>query len=92
MNKAERDGFERGDQVFFKCTNPATGWIVRVARDGSWADVRWDSGMDCRYVRRTSTENILKLNPILDRLARDPLARAFVPETRAALSAGERGE
>jgi hypothetical protein len=76
----DRLKFERGEQVVYRCTNPATGYVLRVARDGSWADVRWDSGMDHQYTRRVKTANISKTNPIFNRLAADPVARVWVPE------------
>ena len=72
---------ERGDQVVFKCTNPATGWVMRVAKDGSWADVRWDSGMDCQYVKRHETKNMVKLTLIMNRIATEGgFLKAFIPE------------
>jgi hypothetical protein len=71
---------EKGDQVVFKCTNPATGWVKRVAKDGSWADVLWDSGMNFRYVARHKTKDMVKTNPIFNRIATDPMMRVWLPE------------
>lgn len=45
---------KKGDHVVYKCTNPATGWVVRVARDNKWADVEWNSDRNQRYVQRTA--------------------------------------
>lgn len=77
---SEKKKLERGDQVVFKCTNPATGWVMRVAKDGSWADVRWDSGPNYRYVRRHETKHMVKLNPIFNRIATDPMMKVWLPE------------
>lgn len=71
---------KRGDHVVFKCINPATGWVLRVAKDGSWADVRWDASIDHRYVSRQQTKNMVKLNPIFNRLANDPSMKVWLPE------------
>ena len=59
--------FENGDAVFFQCENPATGFIKRLAKDKSWADVRWNVDLDCGYVTRVMTENILLLCPVLNK-------------------------
>lgn len=72
--------FKKGDHVVYKCSNPATGWVKRVSKDETWVDVAWDSSMECRYVRRVLAKNILKTNPIFNRLARDPVSRVFIPE------------
>lgn len=71
---------KRGDQVVARCNNPATGWVLRVAKDGSWADVRWEASMDLRYVRRYLTQYMVKTNPIFNRIANDPSMPVWLPE------------
>lgn len=61
------DELEVGSAVFFKCSNPATGFIKRLAKDKSWADVEWHYGLNCKSVRRNKTIHLVKLTPILNR-------------------------
>lgn len=54
-----------GDSVFYKCRNPATGRVKRMAKDRSWADVEWDDGSR-RYTKRVKTKNIELLCAVLN--------------------------
>lgn len=58
---------EIGSAVFFRCTNPATGFVKRMARDRSWADVEWNWGIGCSGVRRCKLDDLIKLTPALNR-------------------------
>lgn len=71
---------KRGDHVVFKCLNPATGWVKRVAKDGSWADVEWNGSIDWRYTARHKTSHMVKTNPIFNRIATDPTMKIWIPE------------
>jgi len=55
-----------GDSVFYKCRNPATGRIKRMAKDKSWADVEWDDGSGYRYTKRADIKNIVPLCRVLN--------------------------
>jgi hypothetical protein len=70
--------FKRGDQVFYKCSNPMAGRILRLAKNGSWADVRWDAGIKNQFVRRTKTSNLVNLGPVLNQIASSPFVRALI--------------
>lgn len=54
-----------GDAVFFLCSNPATGRVKRMAKDGSWFDVEWDDG-DRKYTRRAKRSEIELLCAVLN--------------------------
>lgn len=54
------------DAVFFNCSNPATGFIKRMAKDKSWADVRWNASLDFSYVSRVDTKNLIHLLDVLN--------------------------
>ena len=60
------DEIEIGSAVFFRCSNPATGFIKRMAKNREWADVQWNFGLDCTYVKRAKMVNLIKLTPILN--------------------------
>lgn len=76
MKKLKKD-----DLVVFRCTNPAIGWVDRVAKDGSWADVEWFGSRKHPHVSRQLTRNIIKLNPIFNKLATEGgFFKAFLPE------------
>lgn len=60
------DEIEIGSAVFFKCNNPATGFVKRRAKDKSWFDVELNYGLDCRSSRRVRAKDIIKLTPILN--------------------------
>jgi hypothetical protein len=55
-----------GSMVVFTCSNPAIGFIKRMAKDGSWADVKWISGPDSSYTSRKPTSYLRPLNAILN--------------------------
>lgn len=61
-----RGPFMRNDHVFFACTNPGTGWVKRVAKDQSWAEVEWQPDERIRYVKRYDTKYLRLLNPVLN--------------------------
>lgn len=63
MNRYE---LGRNSFVVFTCANPAVGFIKRMAKDGSWADVEWISGRDSRYTSRVVTESLRPLNGVLN--------------------------
>lgn len=71
------DEIEKGSAVFFKCTNPATGYVKRIAKDKSWVDVEWSYGLDCRSTRRVRMKDIFKLTPVLnDYIIKRPASRS----------------
>lgn len=53
---------EKGSYVFCRCINPDVGIVSRVAKDGSWADVRWLDNRPSRIRAR----KIERLNPVLN--------------------------
>ena len=57
---------KKGDAVFCKCAYPATGHIVRIAKDKTWADVEWCAGLKCVYISRIKTSLIDLLMPVLN--------------------------
>lgn len=48
--------------VFFRCTNPDVGVIKRVAKDQSWAIVKWTHNP----TRKAETKNLVHLCPVLN--------------------------
>lgn len=56
-----------GDMVFFRCTNPATGRVKRMASDRKWADVEWNDGSGRVYTKRHLTKNMILLCPVLNK-------------------------
>jgi hypothetical protein len=64
-SEVERE-FEKGDAVFFKCSNPATGFIKRVGKDKTWAIVEWSYGLDCRSATKQKLEHLVHLTPVLN--------------------------
>jgi hypothetical protein len=58
--------FKKGDSVFFKCNNPATGFIKRVLPKIKKVDVLWNASLGCSYVSRVKMEDIVHLNPVLN--------------------------
>lgn len=58
---------ERGDMVFFKCSNPGVGIIRRLAKDKSWAEVNWiDMDRIVKKAHRVPIKHIELLNPVLN--------------------------
>lgn len=59
----------KGQLVFFRCTNPAVGEVVRSSDDHGWVEVRWHgSKKAARYNKR----DIQPINGVLNYwLARD---------------------
>ena len=66
MRTHERYELGKGSLVVFTCTNPAVGFIKRMAKDGKWADVEWISDQDRRYTTRVLVENLRPLNGVLN--------------------------
>ena len=58
--------FVCGEKVFCKCSNPATGYIKRLARDGTWADVHWETVDQTPYTSHIRTANLLPLTECLN--------------------------
>lgn len=66
MNK-ERYELGIGSLVVFKCSNPAVGYIKRMAKNQSWSDVTWISnGLNQNYTSRVKTKDIVPLNGVLN--------------------------
>ena len=51
-----------GDTVFFRCTNPDTGRIKRMAKSRKWADVDWSQNKTSRVELR----HLVLLCPVLN--------------------------
>ena len=61
---------KKGDAVFFDCKNPATGYIKRLSKDKTWADVEWHPGVGCVYADRVYTKHLILLMPVLNKIAK----------------------
>lgn len=58
---------EKGDMVFFKCSNPAVGIVKRIAKDKSWAEVNWiDIDRIVTKAHRCPVKHLELLNPVLN--------------------------
>lgn len=55
-----------GRMVVFLCSNPAVGFIKRIAKNNTWADVYWIQGINSGYTSRTDMRDIRPLNGILN--------------------------
>lgn len=55
-----------GSMVVFTCSNPAVGFIKRMAKNKSWADVEWIQGIKDSYSSRVKTDNLRPLNGVLN--------------------------
>ncbi len=66
MSHYERYELGKNSLVVFTCTNPAVGFIKRMAKDKSWADVEWISNPGRPYVSRVFVKNLRPLNGVLN--------------------------
>lgn len=58
--------FRAGDSVVGIWSFSAYGYVKRVAKDGSWADVSWSVGLGCSVeTSRESTEHLRHLTGII---------------------------
>lgn len=58
--------YDVGRMVVFLCSNPAVGFIKRIAKNNTWADVYWIQGINSGYTSRVKVNNIRPLNGILN--------------------------
>lgn len=68
---------ETGDLVCFKCSSPAVGFIKRMAKDKSWADVRWYHSLDYHSTSRVKTTSLILLSKPLNDLVKSELTRQY---------------
>lgn len=58
---------EKGDLVFFKCSNPAVGVVTRIAKNKTWVEVKWiDMERIHKKAHRVKMNWVEKLNPVLN--------------------------
>lgn len=73
--------YKRGMQVFFRCTNPATGFIKRLYKDGLHADVTWCCDANIRQTKKTRLDDIKPLTYVLNNwLLHNPRIRTLEKE------------
>jgi hypothetical protein len=65
-NKFRYYHIDVGTMVVFTCGNPAVGFVKRMAKDKSWADVKWIQGIDSSYTSRVMVQNLRPLNGVLN--------------------------
>jgi len=53
---------KKHDQVISRCTDPAFGHVTRTGSD--WADVYWQSGINCNYTSRAKKRDLIPVAQI----------------------------
>ena len=69
------DEIEIGSAVFYRCSNPATGFVKRMAKNREWADVEWNYGINSTGTRRAPMKELIKLTPVLNEVLRSHAER-----------------